>query len=269
MLQRILVIILSAVCFLSVIKASGQVIAETEKTKVEFPNAINPDEWKLEWEDEFIGESIDNTKWEHCPEWDRCDGFCKWNDKYAYVDGKGKLILQIQKEDDKILCGAIRTKDIFEKKFGYFEIKCKVPVIHGGWCAFWMMPADGNNPGNEGKDGTEIDIFESIFADKDHVNHALHWDGYNKEHKNDSYRIENASHLYKGYHKYALLWNEKEYVFYIDDKETWRTSAGGVMQVPGYLKITMEAAKWAGNIHEEKLPKSMTVEYVRVYSKKK
>ena len=234
----------------------------------EFPKAIDKDKWELVWEDEFTGDKIDDTKWVHCPEWSRCDGFCKWNDKDAYVDGNGNLILRIRKENDKIYCGAVRTKDIYEKKFGYFEISCKVPVIPGGWGAFWMMPTAGNNAGDEGRDGTEIDIFESIFSDRNKANHALHWDGYGKEHKSTSHVIDNASYLYTGYHKYGLLWNEKEYVFYVDDKETWRTSDGGVMQVPGYLKITMEAAKWAGNIHKEQLPKHMTVEYVRVYSKK-
>ncbi len=234
----------------------------------DFPRNLDAAKWQLAWQDEFDGDKLDETKWKHCPEWDRCDGFCKWNNEDAFVDGKGKLILRIRKDNNKIFCGAVRTKGLFEKKFGYFEIKCKVPVIHGGWTAFWMMPANGNNVGNDGRDGTEIDIYESIFSDKNHVNHALHWDGYGKEHKSQAHTMENADRLYTGYHKYALLWNEKEYVFYIDDEETWRTSAGGVMQTPAYLKITIEAAKWAGNVHNEQLPKTMAVEYVRVYSQK-
>ena len=269
MFKRTYIIIILLLLPLSFINASDvNTDNDIRDDKAEFPKALDDQKWKLVCEDEFDGDKIDEMKWKHCPEWDRCDGFCKWNDEDAYVDGEGNLKLQIRKENDKIFCGAVRTKDIFEKKFGYFEIRCKMPVIHGGWCAFWMMPATGNDPGEEGKDGTEIDIFESIFADKGHVNHALHWDGYGKEHKSKANTIEKSDDLYTGFHKYALLWNENEYVFYINDKETWRTSAGGVMQVPGYLKITMEAAKWAGNIHKEELPKVMTVDYVRVYGKK-
>ena len=35
--------------------------------------------------------------------------------------------------------------------------------------------------------------------------------------------------LYDGnYHKFGMMWTPEEYIFYIDDIETWRTSAGGV-----------------------------------------
>lgn len=239
-----------------------------EKDKAKFPKHLNQSEWRLCWEDDFSGEQIDKAKWAHCPEWFRGSGQCQWSPKESFLNGKGKLRLGISKRDGKIFSGAVRTRSLFEKKFGYFEIRCKVPVIHGGWCAFWMMPATGNRPGNEGRDGTEIDIFESIAADKGKVNHALHWDGYGKELKSKGFAMDKMSHLYKGYHTYGMLWNEKEYVFYIDGKETWRTSAGGVMQVPGYLKITVEAAKWAGDVFKENLPKYMLVDYVRVYEKK-
>lgn len=242
-----------------------------KSTATNFPKNLNPAEWELVWEDDFNGDKIDTTKWASCPEWDRCDKHCKWSKTDAFVDGKGQLLVQIRKDDKgRILAGAVRTKDLFEKKFGYFEIRCKVPVIKGGWCAFWMMPADGNKVGDEGRDGTEIDIFESIRADQGHVNHALHWDGYGKEHKSKGETFKNRSDLYGNeFHTFAVEWNEKQYVFYIDDKETWRTSVGGVMQNPAYMKITLEAAKWAGDIHAEKLPKHLVVDRVRVFDRKK
>ena len=36
--------------------------------------------------------------------------------------------------------------------------------------------------GNQGRDGTEIDIIEKPWLD-DRMHHALHWDGYGKEHR--------------------------------------------------------------------------------------
>ncbi len=235
---------------------------------IPFPEHLKRSEWELIWHDDFLGEQIDGTKWRHCPEWDRCEGQCKWSEQDAYVDGKGNLMLRIRKRDGRIFSGAVRTKGLFEKKFGYFEIRCKMPPIKGGWCAFWMMPAAGSPVGDEGRDGTEIDVFESIDSENGNGNHALHWDGYGKDLKSQVHRVENRPDLYGGYHSFAVLWNEKEYVFYIDDKESWRSSAGGVMQVPAYMKITMEAAKWAGDIHKDELPKFMLVDYVRVYSLK-
>lgn len=233
-----------------------------------FPQPLKASEWALVWQDEFSGSTLNETKWRYCPEWKRCDGHCQWSEEDAYVNGAGQLALRIRNCDGDIRCGAVRTKGLFERTYGYFEIRCQVPVIEGGWCAFWMMPASGNRPGNEGRDGTEIDIFESIRATQGRVNHALHWDGYGKEHKKDVCQMDDRPYLYEGYHTYAVLWSEKEYVFYIDGQETWRTSSGGVMQVPAYLKISLEAAKWSGDIFQETLPKEMLVDYVRVYDRK-
>ena len=58
--------------------------------------------------------------------------------------------------------------------------------------------------------------------------HALHWDGYGAEHQKASKSMTDWG-LYDGnYHKFGMMWTPEEYIFYIDDIETWRTSAGGV-----------------------------------------
>ena len=71
----------------------------------------------------------------------------------------------------------------------------------------------------------------------------------------------------KGWHTFSLLWTPDEYVFYVDGKETWRTTAGGVCQAPLYLKLSDEAAfqGWAGDVRKAKLPDEFLTDYVRVY----
>ena len=71
--------------------------------------------------------------------------------------------------------------------------------------------------------------------------------------------------LTEGFHDYALLWTPEEYVFYVDGKEVWRTKAGGVSQVPEFLKLTEEIGKWGGDITKAQLPDYFEVDYVRVY----
>jgi len=78
--------------------------------------------------------------------------------------------------------------------------------------------------------------------------------------------IKDVPGLYEGFHTYACLWTPDEYVFYVDGKETWRTSAGGVCQVSSYLKITAEAAEWAGHAQDADLPDYLIVDYVKVYN---
>jgi len=218
----------------------------------------------LVWDDDFDGTRLDSTKWEHCPEEPRKDNSF-WCDEDAYLDGKGNLLVRIRKDEkDRIMCGAVRTVGKFERTYGYFEIRCKIPKVKGAWTAFWMMPYYGkiDDPGTH---GTEIDIMESAQPQHGWVNHALHWGNYTDNHQVAEKHIKNMSEVYEGFHTYACHWTRDEYVFYIDGKETWRTSAGGVSQVPGYLKITAEAAMWAGNAQEEDLPSYMVVDYVRVY----
>jgi beta-glucanase (GH16 family) len=68
-----------------------------------------------------------------------------------------------------------------------------------------------------------------------------------------------------GFHTYGVAWSEKEYVYYYDGKEVWRSKAGGVSQVPQYIILSNEVGTWAGDINAAKLPDSCLIDYVRVY----
>ena len=54
-------------------------------------------------------------------------------------------------------------------------------------------------------------------------------------------------------------------LFYVDGKETWRSKAGGVCQVPEYILLSEEVGKWGGDIAKAQLPDQFLVDYVRVY----
>ena len=71
--------------------------------------------------------------------------------------------------------------------------------------------------------------------------------------------------IMEGWQTFVLSWKPNEYIFYVDGKETWRTDAGGVYQVPLYIKLSDEIGKWAGDITKVKLPDRFLVDYVRVY----
>lgn len=221
--------------------------------------------WILTFEDHFDGDELDTSKWEHAPEWERHRG--QWSNEEAFLDGEGHLIIQVSERDGKYYSGAVRTYGKFEQAYGYFEIRAKIPKEEGFWTAFWLFSEGVHQVGNEGKDGTEIDIFETPFARRgDYIQHALHWDGYGEHHKSAGKEVH-VPGIYEGFHTFALEWNEDEYIFYIDGEETWRTSAGGVSEVPAYLKITAEVGDWAGKIENANLPAQLVVDYVKVYKR--
>ena len=114
-----------------------------------------------------------------------------------------------------------------------------------------------------------LDIMEKFKNDQE-ICQALHWDGYGKHHGNAAKKTICKHNIRKGFHTYALVWTPKEYVFYIDGKESWRTSAGGVSQVPAFVKLTTEVSakgkkKWNGDPAKANLPDHFIVDYVRVY----
>ena len=267
---------------------------------------INLDEFELVWSDEFDGDKLDKSKWTY--NWwevERKGGY--WHEDMVSVKD-GNLVISAQYFDeplenyhydkwhDKInfdeykagwYTGSISTINLYEQKFGYFEVRCKLPAAYGLWSAFWMMNGEVENVDGSGQDGTEVDIFESFYY-KDHwwgndcVVSGIHYDGYGEGHKGDSIGktfIENDP--YTEYNTYGLEWNEKEYIFYLNGVETGRLSTGGVSQNPEYLLLTVEFSgengvasgdrHGAGKISktpDKNWPAEFVVDYVRCYQYK-
>jgi beta-glucanase (GH16 family) len=157
----------------------------------------------------------------------------------------------------------VRTRGRFEHTFGYYTARIRLQKSVGHWSAFWLMGDTVGKVGDEGRDGTEIDIMEKPWLDE-RVQHALHWDGYGKEHKSKG-QVVKIPGVMDGYHTFSLWWSPTEYIFYVDGKETWRTNAGGVCQAPLFIKLSDEIGKWGGDITQAALPDEFLVDYVRVY----
>ncbi len=217
--------------------------------------------WQLVWADEFDGPELDPAKWEILGDSPRRDGY--WTRSESYLDGKGNLVLRTRKDGERFVCGAIRTKGRFEHRYGYWMARCKLPTQPGHWPAFWLMGDGVGSIGNDGRDGTEIDIAEFPWRDG-RTTMNLHWDGYGKEHKSAGTKVTIPA-ITNGFHTFALNWTPTNYTFFVDGQVVWQSAAGGVSQVPEFIKLTEEIGEWAGKIREAKLPDYFLVDYVRVY----
>jgi len=229
----------------------------------------------LLFEDNFDGTELDDNKWELCPEWERQGAFCIWDNEMTALDGEGHLVLRAEwdAENNRVKSGAVRTNGRFWGDYGYYEASIKFPVAPGTWGAFWMMCGDVSGEDFGAEDGVEIDIIESIGNDWGACNHALHWDGYGDAHKQVG-SGELYYDLYDGnFHTFGLERTPEAYIFYIDGKESWRVTSDQCAPCPesGYMKLTVEAAEWAGAGSDAcigALPGEMLVDYVRVYREK-
>lgn len=219
----------------------------------------------LVWSDEFDGTELDLTKWSYRGLGPRKGGV---NVKEAVtLDGKGHLVITTTQAGGKYHTGMIGTQGKLERAFGYWECRVKLQRQVGHWSAFWLQsPRLGKVIGDTKQSGTEIDIFEYLRKRGDKIQHTLHWDGYGKHHKSQG-KVVGVPGLGEGWHTVGLEWTAKEYVFYVDGKETWRTTKG-VSGTPQYIILSLEVGKWAGDIARAKLPDGVLFDYVRVYRRR-
>jgi len=248
---------------------------------------------QIVFSDEFDGTSLDTSKWDLCPDWDR-QGHSTWKgDMVSLSDGLLHLkfardpALGGVKTNDKALAetwiraGAIRTQTkngniLFSNTFGYYESRIKFPVVSGTWGAFWLMSPTQGVISENGRNGTEIDIVETIGNHEGRYNAALHWNGYGDRHQSTGSEKTGLRpvNIFDGeFHVFALDWSPEEYIFYIDGQVFWRVDGGsrfnnsGINQNPNYIKLTVESAtSWAGNVPSDFTEDEMLVDYVRVYN---
>ncbi len=168
------------------------------------------------------------------------------------------------------------AKNGFSQKFGYFECRCILPKGADIWSAFWLMNEGVYNADGSGRDGTEIDVFESDGYErlfKYNVSTNLHYDGYGDEHQMlGATRFLLKNNPYEEFNTYGLEWNENEYIFYINGVETFRTDFGGVSQNEEYIILSVEMRGENGIPSErENAPAEgaeFIVDYVKVYQYK-
>ncbi len=261
--------------------------------------------FSLVWQDEFSGTELDKTKWQ-CNWWEteRKGGY--WHDDMVKVeDGnlvittayyknglpipeayKGYFSTRPHKEyKEGWYTGCITGQGKQDFLYGYFECRAILPKSTGMWSAFWMMNRNVEDVDNSGKDGTEVDIFESMYYKDvswgagDAVVSGIHYDGYGKDHKGDSIGKWFANNPYEEFNTYGLEWNENEYIFYINGIETGRLSTGGVSQNSEYLLLSCEVAGENGIANADRHgtgkmnmkpgdTAEFIVDYVRVYQYK-
>lgn len=249
---------------------------------------IDLSKFELTFEEEFDSE-IDWTRWSgHYTYGDKSKvrRGSYWNKYIAYTED-GNLIIPLTYLEEGMggkgagwySAGIDTDHDApngFYQKFGYFECRCILPKSSDGWSAFWLMNEGVFNEDGSGRDGTEIDVFESVcYKDclSNGVSTNLHYDGYGNAHKHmGGKKFLTRKNPYEEYHTYGVEWNEKEYIFYIDGKETFRTDFGGVSQNEEYLILSFELSGEdgipSGRKNEKAPDEFFIVDYVRVYQYK-
>lgn len=256
---------------------------------------VDMSRFSLVFADEFNGEKVDYSIWssENGIGTTTVRHGSYWNTDMAVIKD-GHLHIQIKYLPNGYngngkpgwYTAQLTTQESFAQCCGYFECRCILPKGYGLWSAFWLFCRGVHQVGNEGKDGTEIDVFESPYyfrrdAWHNAVSSNLHYDGYGEAHRSvnvcTSLLLENDP--YENFNTYAVEWSEKEYTFYINGVKAASSSFGGISEVPQWLLLSVEIggenavpgeSAWAGPSVETD-PGAVTdfiVDYVRAYQYK-
>lgn len=243
---------------LTVFAAAALAACWQDKYETAKPSLAASDGWLLTYSDEFkdyssIEEVYEKTAWSSVEHGPRRSGH--WCDQTVELDtSESAVVVRSYLAEDHecdvcpeegLFSGGIWTRGTFTQAFGYFEATVKVPVGSGIWSAFWLQNNGTGKIGNKGEDGTEIDIYESSFVEKNRTKtgNALHYDAYSAPWYHYGDHVADVGYdLYDGqYHTYSLLWTPEYYVFYVDGQPVWATDYAGVSKVPECMMLTVEA----------------------------
>ncbi len=118
---------------------------------------------------------------------------------------------------------SVTTQSTMNYKYGYVEIRAKVPFIRGVWPSFWTSSPGKLAPPRSTNYSIEVDIFE-VFSSLDTLSPNIHkWysDGrhtmwaVDEGNSNEWYKFE-SDNLSEEYHLYGFEWTETEMTMYID-----------------------------------------------------
>jgi beta-glucanase (GH16 family) len=225
--------------------------------------------WRLTFSDEFDGAGLDPDRWiDSYPGGVRTHSN---NERQFYASDAvtlsgGRLVFtatrRVSGAGMPYTSGMVSTGDgRFAQKYGWFEVRARLPKGRGLWPAFWLLPATGKWP-------PEIDVLEVLGHDTRRVYMTNHWsEGAGRRGKNEQH-YDSPEELSADFHTYAVRWEPGEIVWYVDGVERAR-STEHVPEEPMYVLANLAVGgDWPGMPDDTTpFPSRMEVEYVRVYAR--
>ena len=263
----------------AIIKSSYQVSKIIRKNKVEERNEqFRLKGYELVFEDHF--DSLNTKIWRVGQPWGKFNPGALHqyygDDQVSIRDGKLYLTNQYAPKtfnhaDSQIsipfAVGLINSDISFTPKYGYFELRCRMPQGPATWCAFWLTGKYHWPP--------EIDIFENYGgASGSTVNRqtqSIHWGVSGKETRG---YITRSAKIYpkkdSSFHIYGCEWTPNAVRFYTDGKLIRYQRVNNKMQ--SWLNEEMTIILNNG-LEEKHLPQNyskyitshMIVDYLKVF----
>lgn len=258
--------------------------SQTNPIENENPNSKK---YKLNWHDEFDGNSLNMNYWSYqegdgsqygIPGWGNSEQQYYSQDNVSVNNGALKITARRENKGGKAYTSArIRTANKVAFTYGRIEAKIKLPPYQGLWPAFWMLP-DTTTYGNWPNSG-EIDIMEAKGRLPNETSAAIHFADNNNQHAYITGTCDlnqTLSNNMKDWHTYAVEWESDSLFFYVDDICFFGSKCNQYSGVQGnsgqpfdknfHILLNLAVGgMFDNNINpnDSDLPASMEVDYVR------
>jgi beta-glucanase (GH16 family) len=242
-----------------------------------------PAGYNLVWEDDFSTDGLpDSTVWTY----DTSANATGWynNEKQYYAANRlenssvsgGILSITARKEDltsaadyggQHYTSARLITHGKKSWTYGYFEVRAKLPCGQGTWPAIWMLGETGSWPG-----AGEIDIMEQVNSDA-----TIYGTMHTQQTVNTG--VTGGTHISvptacTDFHTYQLTWTAEKIEVGVDGTiyQTFTNAHTGHDQwpfdEPQYLLLNLAiGGDWPGAVDDSIFPRTMQVDYVKVYQK--
>ncbi len=240
-----------------------------------------PNGYTLVFSDEFRGRDIDSSKWNTRYRWGPwqtinneqqfyVDRLNDRNFGYSPFEFDGEHLSIVAKptpgnlrgkaNNKGYLSGAMTTYQKFKMRYGYVEMRAKLPKGKGLWPAFWLLhnQENGKRP--------EIDVVE-LLGDRPNIAYQTYhyYDNWNLR-STPSYEARGSDYT-QNFHTYGMKWEPGRITWYVDGKATNSFSNGNVSSEDMYLLVNLAiGGAWAGSPNgSTRFPAKYTIDYIRAY----
>lgn len=259
---------------LAIILSIASCDTDETQTVVNFTNLV--------WQDNFDTDGApDTSKWTY----DIGTGMNGWgnNELQYYTDRAENVVVQngmleitAIKESymgSGYTSARILTKGLFERTYGRFEARIKLPWGQGLWPAFWLLGDDSGGTVIWPQIG-EIDIMEYRGQEPTLVHGSVHGPGYSAGNSiTKEYELTN-DRFDTGFHVFGIEWGPNYINYYVDDvlynQITPEDVTGQWVFNDNTFHIILNMAVGGGYVgppnNNTVFPQKMYVDYVRVYA---
>jgi beta-glucanase (GH16 family) len=240
--------------------------------------------WQQTFGDEFNGVALDPTKWTSCYWW--VNGGCtnsgnnelEWYTPGNVTESGGTLKLRAQQQttlapDGKTYSytsgmissgrstSLLSTPPKFQFKYGYMEMRAKLPKGQGLWPAFWTLPSSQDWP-------PEIDVMEALGSrPSDVLTGVFNKDAGGKT-VHDATWVTGLADYTADFHTFGVDWEPTSLTWYVDGVERFRvTDPAKIPSEAMYVLADLAVGgNWPGSPDSSTaFPSDFEIDWIRVW----